>query len=81
MIKQSWSNGKVGGFGTSFGGTTAELLAVLEHEAVKVVIPKFNHPDPFIDISHPGGLFNQRFIKDWHDLDETLDKKRPAEIF
>lgn len=73
IVEQPWSNGRVGSFGVSYGGTSAEFLALLNHPAVKVVIPKFNHPDAFMDISHPGGAFNQRFIRFWGLLDAALD--------
>ncbi len=73
IIRQPWSNGRVGAFGVSYPGTTAEYLALLNHPAVKVVIPKFNHPDAYQDISHPGGIFNERFIKKWSEFDELLD--------
>jgi len=33
IVAQSWSNGKVGGYGISYEGSTAELLAVPNHAA------------------------------------------------
>ncbi|MCJ7624588.1 MAG: CocE/NonD family hydrolase, partial [Anaerolineaceae bacterium] len=81
IIAQPWSNEKVGAFGTSYPGTTAEFLATLCHPAVKVVIPKFNHPDAYTDIAFPGGLFNKRFINYWGYFDKTLDNNlMPAEF-
>jgi putative CocE/NonD family hydrolase len=81
IIAQPWSNGKVGAFGTSYPGTTAEFLATLCHPAVKVVIPKFNHPDGYTDIAFPGGVFNERFIKYWGYFDKILDHNlMPAEF-
>jgi putative CocE/NonD family hydrolase len=81
IISQPWSNGNVGGWGISYLGTTAELLAALEHPAVKALIPMFNHPDPFMDITFPGGMFNERFIRDWGRFDHELDRNNlPAEF-
>jgi putative CocE/NonD family hydrolase len=74
IVAQSWSNGKVGGYGTSYVGTTAELLTVPHHPAVKAVIPMFNHPDAYTDIAFPGGVLNERFINDWGYFDRTLDR-------
>jgi len=74
IVAQPWSNGRVGGFGVSYVGTTAELLTVLNHPAVEAVIPMFNHPDAYTDIAFPGGIFNERFIRDWSRLDKTLDQ-------
>jgi uncharacterized protein len=81
IVSQPWSNGNVGGWGISYLGTTAELLGALGHPAVKAIIPMFNHPDPFMDIAFPGGMFNERFIRDWGRFDHELDNNRlPAEF-
>jgi putative CocE/NonD family hydrolase len=74
IIDQPWSNGKVAGCGISYLGTTAELLTILNHPAVKAVIPRFNHPDGYVDIAFPGGVFNQRFIEAWGYFDYLLDR-------
>ncbi|GAF74168.1 unnamed protein product, partial [marine sediment metagenome] len=71
IVKQPWSNGSIGGFGISYIGTTAELLPVVDNPAVKAVIPMFNHPDAYIDIAFPGGVLNERFMKDWGNFDHT----------
>ncbi len=76
IIEQPWSNGLVGGYGISYVGTTAELLAALGHPAVKAVIPMFNHPDPFTDIAYPGGAFNRRFIEAWDRLSAAMDRNQ-----
>jgi putative CocE/NonD family hydrolase len=73
IVSQPWSDGNVGGYGISYVGTTAELLAVPDHPAVKAVIPMFNHPDAFTDIALPGGIFHQRFMSFWSDFDRNLD--------
>jgi putative CocE/NonD family hydrolase len=81
IVAQPWSNGKVGGYGVSYLGTTAELLAVPNHPAIRATIPKFNHPDSFTDIAFPGGIFHERFISSWSDFDEKLDNNViPAEF-
>ncbi|MCK5428656.1 MAG: CocE/NonD family hydrolase, partial [Anaerolineales bacterium] len=74
IISQPWSNGNVGGYGISYLGTTAELLAVLHHPAVKATLPMFNHPDAYIDVTYPGGIYNQRFIQAWANFDRHLDQ-------
>ena len=35
VIEQTWSNGKVGSYGTSYTGTTAELLCATKHPSLK----------------------------------------------
>lgn len=74
IVSQPWSDGNVGGYGISYVGTTAELLAVPDHPAVKAVIPMFNHPDAFTDIALPGGIFHERFMSFWSDFDRNLDR-------
>jgi putative CocE/NonD family hydrolase len=79
IVAQPWSDGQVGGYGISYVGTTAELLAALDHPAVKCTIPMFNHPDAYIDIAFPGGIFEERFIKAWTDFNRDLDRSRVPE--
>jgi len=81
IVAQPWSNGKVGAYGISYLGTTAELLTVLDHPAVKAVIPMFNHPDPYTDIAFPGGVFDERFIKGWGDSDYLWDNNIVPQLY
>lgn len=74
IVSQPWSNGNVGGYGVSYLGTTAELLAISNHPAMKATIPMFNHPDGYIDVAFPGGIYNQRFIRAWANFDSMLDQ-------
>ena len=52
IVAQPWSNGKVGSYGTSYTGTTAELLCATQHPAVKAVIPGWS--DIFLNTSPVG---------------------------
>ena len=81
IVAQPWCDGKVGGHGISYVGTTAELLAVPNHPAVKAIIPMFNHPDAYTDIAFPGGVLNQRFIGDWGRFDHLLDQNIAPQEF
>ncbi|TFG14263.1 MAG: CocE/NonD family hydrolase [Promethearchaeota archaeon] len=74
IIAQSWSNGNVFAFGNSYAGTTAELVAVSNHPAVKGVVPMHNEIDPYLDIAFPGGIFNQWFVKTWAHYNDCLDR-------
>ena len=80
IVAQPWSNGQVGGYGISYLGTTAELLAGLNHPAVKAAIPMFNHPDAYTDAAFPGGVFDERFIKAWGDMDQALDRNQIPQV-
>ncbi len=74
IVAQPWCNGRVGGYGISYVGTTAELLAVPNHPAVKALIPMFNHPDAYTDIAFPGGVLNERFMRVWSSFNQVLDR-------
>jgi len=81
IVAQPWSDGQVAGYGISYLGTTAELLAVFDHPALKCTIPMFNHPDAYVDIAFPGGVFNERFLKAWGDMDCALDRNTIPRAF
>ncbi len=73
IIAQPWSNRIVFPLGNSYGGTTAELVAVSNHPAVKGIVPMHNELDPFLDIAFPGGVFNEWFVKAWAHFNDCLD--------
>jgi putative CocE/NonD family hydrolase len=73
IIKQPWSNGKVGAIGTSYGGTAAEFFAVPNHPAVKAVIPRFADHDVYLDISFPGGMPLEGIVKKWAYFNRQMD--------
>jgi len=73
IVAQPWSNGKVGAIGTSYSGTTAELLAVNNHPAVKAVVPRFADHDLYFDIAFPGGISFVWMMKNWGYYTHLLD--------
>ncbi|HUR50310.1 MAG TPA: CocE/NonD family hydrolase [Acidimicrobiales bacterium] len=73
IVAQSWSDGTIGGFGTSYDGTTAHLLAATGHPAVKAVIPRFALFDAYGHIAAPGGVVLEWFLKTWSSGNDTLD--------
>ncbi|MCS7074053.1 MAG: CocE/NonD family hydrolase [Bacteroidia bacterium] len=74
IIKQPWSNGKIGATGDSYVGTTADLLTINHHPAVKCVVPRSSIYDLYADISMPGGLRHGAFIDIWGKTTQALDK-------
>lgn len=76
LVAQSWSNGRIGAYGTSYSGTTAELFTVPNHPAVKAVLPRFNEFDLYTDISFPGGLYLRGFVEAWGSANAHLDANR-----
>lgn len=74
IISQSWSNGRVGAYGISYEGVTAELITVNQHPALKAVAPLFSDFDPLYTVVMPGGVLAPGFIRTWSDLVATLDR-------
>lgn len=74
ILTQPWSNGEVGSMGISYSGTTAELLLLNQHPAVKAVVPRFSLFDTYTDIAFPGGVCNHAFLSTWCELNGALDR-------
>lgn len=73
IVRQSWSNGRVGSQGGSYSGTTAEVCCATlhpAHRAVHSVAPDF---DPYTVI-RPGGLGSTEFIQAWTDMIRLMDE-------
>jgi len=77
IVAQPWSNGRVGSTGVSYDGTTAELLATNQHEAVRAVAPRFALFDVYTDVAFPGGLHHAWFTETWERANAALDANRP----
>jgi hypothetical protein len=73
IVAQPWSNGRVGAFGVSYDGTCAELLASLNHPAVRAVAPLFSNFDVQYQLATPGGVFNRWFIGQWGRSNQARD--------
>lgn len=76
ITTQSWSNGCVFPFGNSYSGTTAELSAISNNPAIKGIIAMHNEIDPYVDITFPGGILNEWFIKGWGQHVARLDRNK-----
>jgi uncharacterized protein len=74
IVDQPWSNRRVGAYGVSYTGNTAEMLAANRHAAVKAVAPLFNDFDNFGHLVFPGGLLNVGFLRDWSRVVHHLDR-------
>ena len=79
IITQTWSDGKVGATGVSYVGTTAELLLVNRHPAVKAIVPQFSLFDAYQDIALPGGIQHTWFIKIWAQAINAMDRNEITE--
>lgn len=74
IVAQPWSSGAVGSLGISYDGTTAEMLLVNNHPAVRAVAPMFSLYDVFADVAFPGGIHLEWFTGVWSRFNRTLDE-------
>jgi uncharacterized protein len=77
IVRQDWSNGKVGSQGQSYLGTAAELLVQNHHPALKAIVPTFSGYDFYGEIVSPGGIRNTAFGQFWSDAIQALDSGAP----
>jgi len=73
IVRQPWSNGRVAATGGSYEGTTSELLAAIDHPAVRAVAPLYSDFNYYTDLLYSGGVFNDLLIKTWSDLTAQMD--------
>lgn len=73
IVKQPWSNGKIGAFGNSYGGNTSLWLATNLRPAVKAVIPRHFEFDEFSETPYPGGILTDWMINAWNQGNQQLD--------
>lgn len=76
IVAQPWSDGNIGAYGTSYTGTTAELLCATKHPAIKAVIPGWSDFDLYRSPVRPYGLVASKFIKKWGLYVRLLDRNR-----
>jgi putative CocE/NonD family hydrolase len=70
--RQPWSDGRIGTFGGSYEGATAELTAVTNPPALKAVAP-FSSQFDVGTLVFPGGVYDQAVLQSWSDLIRKLD--------
>ncbi|MBI2392623.1 MAG: CocE/NonD family hydrolase [Deltaproteobacteria bacterium] len=80
IVRQPWSNGRVGATGVSYDGTTSEFLLWNRHPAVRAVAPRFSLFDAYADVAFPGGLHLSWFTELWGAANAALDRNRPEEM-
>lgn len=71
--RQPWSNGRVGTFGISYEGNTAELAAIPRQPAVRAVMPLYGTFDNWENIGE-GGVAFQSFLYEWSNIIAALDR-------
>jgi uncharacterized protein len=74
VAAQPWSSGRVGAYGVSYGGDTAELILRLSHPALMASAPLYSDFDSYDDLLMPGGVLNTWFGETWFGLTNALDE-------
>lgn len=64
IVKQPWSNGKVGAYGFSYRGISAANMASLPNTEIKAVAPLFDLTDLYL-LGYPGGTYAQYLLTAW----------------
>jgi len=77
VVARGWADGNVGAYGTSYTGTTAELLAAVNHPAVKAVIPGWSDFDVYTSPLRPYGLLASTFLSTWGQVVGWMDSADP----
>ncbi|MEJ2721401.1 MAG: CocE/NonD family hydrolase [bacterium] len=80
IVRQPWSNGRVGSQGGSYSGTTAEMCCATLHPAHKAVYSVAPDFDPFT-VLRPGGLGSTEFIQTWANMIRLMDENDIVGLF
>ncbi|UCF06295.1 MAG: CocE/NonD family hydrolase [bacterium] len=73
IVRQPWSNKRVGADGGSYSGTTAEVCCATMQPALKAVYSVAPDFDPYTVI-RPGGLGSTEFIQTWARMVRFMDE-------
>lgn len=74
IAEQPWSTGRIGAYGVSYGGDTAELILRLSHPALTASAPLYSDFDSYDDLLMPGGVLNTWFGETWFGMTNALDE-------
>ena len=71
--RQPWSNGRIGTFGVSYEGNTAELAAVPNEPSIRALMPLYDEFDQYEQIGS-NGVLSYSFLDEWSQLVGALDR-------
>jgi putative CocE/NonD family hydrolase len=77
IVAQPWSDGTIGGWGTSYTANTNDWFAERNHEAFKAGISRFPDYDPYTDLYFPGGVPNAYMGSNWGNRVKEMDLNTP----
>jgi putative CocE/NonD family hydrolase len=78
IAKQEWSNGKVGTYGMSYSGNTAEVAVASNQPALFAAAPLYPDFDIMRQIGMPGGILNEAIVKSWSDSVIAMDANKSS---
>ena len=73
IVRQPWSNQRVGAFGASYSGTTADMACAALRPELKAVYPKAPDFDDYRQTVKPGGLGSSEFVRIWGGMVKAMD--------
>jgi putative CocE/NonD family hydrolase len=77
IARQPWSNGKIAGWGISYGANAADFLAIEAGRRITATLPLFPDFDGYDDLILPGGVFHEAFGKLWSEGVKAQDRNEP----
>ena len=78
ITRQSFSNGRVGMFGSSFPGVTQWTVARRPPPGLVALTPASTLADPYRDDAMPGGIMNYEFFALWLGIQNGLESSSAA---
>jgi putative CocE/NonD family hydrolase len=77
IVAQPWSDGTIGGWGSSYTANTNDWFAERNHPAFKAGISRFPDYDPYTDLYFPGGVPNAYMGSNWGGRVKEMDLNTP----
>lgn len=77
IAEQPWSDGTIGGWGTSYTANTNDWFAERNHPGFRAGISRFPDYDPYTDLYFPGGVPNAYMGSNWGNRVKEMDLNTP----
>lgn len=79
IVAQPWSDGTIGGWGSSYTANTNDWFAERNHPAFRAGISRFPDYDPYTDLYFPGGVPNAYMGSNWGNRVKEMDLNIPRD--
>ncbi len=73
IVAQTWSDGTIGGWGSSYTANTNDWFAERNHQSFNAGISRFPDYDPYTDLYFPGGVPNAYMGSNWGGRVKQMD--------